>query len=446
MKKILIYIVATFLSLIMLTFVAAFLLISFVDLNNYRDEITAKLSEKLGQEVKIYGVFDAQLSFSPSVMVTDIEIGDAKKPVIKIQNFYAKVNLWSLFSRPVIEELTLHDAVVRLEKKDGKSNLSFGNGEKKSDDGGGNFLTDLPIIRTADIKNVQITSTDHDAKTSFEIPIQIISIQGHANHADIDVNVGNMKSNGKSLGGLLLEAHANPTSVIVESIKQGKSITGSLEYYPDSKITTDIKIHGFSMEVIDILTDRKYGLSGKVDGNIKLHATGKGKRNLMKSLEGEVNLQSDKITIQRGVSSIVNLVNFSAETSGCVVLKAPISGGIAKLKGASALNIGDVKTSGQINFGTERLNVTNKVDIALPVLTASGDVKITGRFDNPKVDAGSFDNLTVDLENIAKKPEEIAKGVGNFLDSALNSLTGQGKSKADKKATNLKACNELLNS
>ncbi len=452
MKKILLYIAAAFLSLIMLTFVAAFLIISFLDLNNYRDTITAKLSEALGQEVKIYGVFDAQLSFSPSVEITDIEIGDTNNPVIKIQNFYTKVSLLSLLGRPVIEELTLHDAIIRLEKKDGISNLGSNKNENKADNngGGGNFLSNLPVVKMADIKNVTITSADLDANTSFEIPIQVISISGHSNHADINVDVGDMKSNGKSLGGLVLEAHANPESVIVESIKQGKTIAGNLEYYPDSKISTDIAIKGFSMEVIDILTGGKYGLSGNIDGNIKLNATGKSKKTLMQSLQGQVNLQSDKITIRKGIPylDVVNLVNLGVQTSGCVVMNIPIEGGIANLNGASALSIGDIITFGQVNLGTERLNITNNVSITLPVFTAKGDVKITGHFDNPKVDASNFGDLTVDgqgiIKNIAEKPEDVVKEIGSALGGLLGQSDSKDDTKAAEKATNLQACNDLL--
>lgn len=449
MKKILLYIGAAFLSLTMLIFVSAFLLISFLDVNNYRDEITASLSKSLGQEVKIYGVFDVQLSFYPSATITDIEIGDSKNPIVKVQNFYAKVSLLSLLTHPVIEKLTLQDAVIRLETKDGKSNLGGGGKSESKSHNGGNFLADLPIIKSANIKNVQIYSTDHDAKTSFEVPINSIIIGGHKGHTDINANIGNMKSNKKSLGGLTMKAYATHNSFIVESIKQGKAISGNLEYYHNSKISSDIKLNGFSMEVLDILTGNKFGLSGQLDGNIKLNATGKSKKSLMKSLKGQVNLKSDKVIIKKSIPylEILNLANLGVQTSGCVILNAPIENGIASVQGASVLNIGDIKTNGQINLAKEKIDITNNIDISLPIFTASGDVKITGDLDNPKIQTSDFSDVKIDgkgiIKNIAKKPEEAVEQLGGFL----KNLVGQGGDSQEKtKATNLQACQKLLKS
>lgn len=444
--KYLLYCATILFSLSVVCIVAIILFINFSDLNNYRDDIAEAISKSSGQKIQINGDFEAKISLHPSLTASNVTVTNAswetKKPMISIQKFHAQLNWKSIFGRLIIDKFILHNATILLENKKGKNNFYANPKNKKTKQKKSlsinNIFKKIPIIYFADVKNTTLYSNNHDNKRNYTIPIRSISIVGQRSKADIDINIGDIKSNNESLGNLTTKATLTPNSLVIHSIKQGNAIDGNFEYYNQSKIHGDIKINNFNAEIIDILAPKKQGLVGKINGRIVFNANGKNKKTMMESLSGQIKLQSQNIAFTQNlpfILNIINISNFNNTTSGCFLIEAPITKGIADVNAISVLNIGDIKTQGTVNFIKENLNLKNDINVETEILTTRQTVEISGNFDDIKTKISKEGSINLNAGRILDN-------VGSIFTQLLDNDT---KQVAEPKNKNL-PCRERIKS
>ena len=117
---------------LVLLIVATAVYLSTLDLNDYRDEISAQAEAATGRKLLIEGDLHFAASLIPTVAVEGVTLANAewgKAPhLLKVGSFEARVALIPLLSRHVhVRRLALSDVDVRLEtSKDGVGNWALG--------------------------------------------------------------------------------------------------------------------------------------------------------------------------------------------------------------------------------------------------------------------------------------------------------------------------------
>ncbi len=117
----------------------ALLYVNFADLSGWRDTVAGMISDSLGRELTINGVFEPDIGLTTSVVVGDIALANAdwsSEPImVSIDRLAFEVELLSLLFGPIrIHSLELDGANVLLEvADDGRGNWEFDTEDDETD-------------------------------------------------------------------------------------------------------------------------------------------------------------------------------------------------------------------------------------------------------------------------------------------------------------------------
>lgn len=142
MKKTIKRIIQTVLALLVIVIGAAFALVYFVDPNQYRDRITAKVSESLAQELRINGELRWSLWPSFALELNQVELDNPQhfepRNMLKAKQIVISLELAPLLNRELaINRIDLRNAELTIvTRPDGISNLDhiLGSGPSTKDD------------------------------------------------------------------------------------------------------------------------------------------------------------------------------------------------------------------------------------------------------------------------------------------------------------------------
>lgn len=192
MKKLLKIVLITLFSLFLIVCIAGYIILSKVDLNQYKGKITQIVQDATGRELNI-GEIKIKPAFSPTVELSQVTFSNAtwsKEPLMaSIGAVDVSVELLPLMHKSiVIKRFLISDAVVNLEEnKDGSANWIFETKEEKSEEEGktsynfslisvaeaaeitepetseSNILSSI-VIKEVALDNVKINYTDKTAK------------------------------------------------------------------------------------------------------------------------------------------------------------------------------------------------------------------------------------------------------------------------------------------
>ena len=166
----------------------AFILISSVDVNEYRGLIAEEAEKATGRKLTIAGQAELNVSLSPSVSVSDLTFANAgwgsRPEMLKLKSFSAEVALMPLiFGDVEVKRLVLSGLDVLLETdKKGQGNWVFaGAGEKKKADAGSEGGGALPTVNLVELRDIKFTY--RDGQTGAVQNISIARLEARAKSA-----------------------------------------------------------------------------------------------------------------------------------------------------------------------------------------------------------------------------------------------------------------------
>jgi uncharacterized protein involved in outer membrane biogenesis len=164
------------------------------DLSIYREQIEERLSEAIGQEVRIDGSFDLDFGNLTRVTAEQITLSNPnwqpEPAIVSIGHFSATVDLWSLAFGPIIvDSLEIQDATVRLERND-RSEANWDRTDVQPDkQQDGNFDPELIAFREIRMQGIQLTYLDPSRKTPLFIALDHLRLKPDENNVlDLDVS------------------------------------------------------------------------------------------------------------------------------------------------------------------------------------------------------------------------------------------------------------------
>lgn len=119
------------LGLIVVAAIAGYLFIRNFDLNKYKSEISTLAEEQLGRKLAINGEAKLGISFSPTLIINDVELANAEgasqPEMVKVGSLEVKLALLPLLKRQVvIDRVVLQNPIINLEvAADGTPNWVF---------------------------------------------------------------------------------------------------------------------------------------------------------------------------------------------------------------------------------------------------------------------------------------------------------------------------------
>ena len=206
------------LSLFFILIIAGYVLISQVDINQYKETVIKMVNKSTGRNLKL-GDIKFKASFTPILEVRDVELSNAKwatqSEMISAKSIDVGVELLPLINKDfVITEFRVNDAIINLEEtKDGKNNWTFDVGvdvvhstktsynfevikSAKANDGFDIFSS--ITIKDVLLDNVKINYFDKNGKTQ-SYHINKLSLGENSNENigfNFDVNNGEYKGEG----------------------------------------------------------------------------------------------------------------------------------------------------------------------------------------------------------------------------------------------------------
>ena len=153
------------------------------DLSIYEGEIESYLSEKIGHQLEIDGLFKLQVKSQTSLTAENITLKNAswpsEGPIVSAGHISVTIDLWSLFSEPlIIEDLDVRDLRVWLERSiDGDANWSTG---RPATEESREIDTDRIAFRDVHVEEVAIEYTDPARRRPISISLEHLTVSPDA--------------------------------------------------------------------------------------------------------------------------------------------------------------------------------------------------------------------------------------------------------------------------
>ncbi|NVJ90229.1 MAG: AsmA family protein [Methylocystaceae bacterium] len=175
--------------------VAGFAILSSMDFNQYKGEITKQVKAATGRDLTISGDLNLDISLSPKVRVDGVTLSNAawgsRPEMIKVKSFAAQMKLLPLLFGDIhIVELNLIEPDILLEtNKSGKANWEMGtpSTEKKSEEAASSGSSKLPGINSVRIEKAKFIYKD--GVKGEETSIVIDSMVAKADDLDDPLNL-----------------------------------------------------------------------------------------------------------------------------------------------------------------------------------------------------------------------------------------------------------------
>lgn len=153
------------------------------DLSIYEDEIESYLSEKIGHQLEIDGLFKLQVKSLTSLTAEDVTLTNTSWPsesvIVSAGHLSVTIDLWSLFSEPlIIEDLDVRDLEVRLERStDGNANWSTG---RPAAEESRKIDADRIAFRDVRVENVSIEYVDPARRRPINLSLEQLTVSPDA--------------------------------------------------------------------------------------------------------------------------------------------------------------------------------------------------------------------------------------------------------------------------
>ena len=168
-----------------------------IDVNSFKNEITAELKKATGRDVKIAGDLGLSVSFSPKLRVEDVTFANApwgsEPEMVTLGLLEAKVSLLALISGEInINYLIISDMDLLLETDaKGHANWDFQTKNKSTinQKESPTSKEQLPTVRDIRLRNVRVTYIDGVQKSKFSVAIPHMNLSSKSGNDPVRVNV-----------------------------------------------------------------------------------------------------------------------------------------------------------------------------------------------------------------------------------------------------------------
>lgn len=237
-------------AIIVLIVVALVLVVVLIDPNDYRDQLSAQATEKLGRPVALNGPLKLKVFPRIALEINDVEVGNPPdfpqdEPLAKVGTALASVQLIPLFSGQVLvgDVLLRQTTVNLLTVSEQETNLRGLVAEAETDAAAS--PVDLSQVQTGAIsfEELQINQKNLLTNESQSVRIDRISIGAFQAGRDVDVAVSGNILNGDQILVKDLDIHTvlNVASDLSRISFQDTAVTAQL---PSAEAEVDIKTSG----------------------------------------------------------------------------------------------------------------------------------------------------------------------------------------------------------
>jgi uncharacterized protein involved in outer membrane biogenesis len=343
---------------VLLAFVALILAgslayLRFGDLSRHRELCESLVSDYLGRDLAINGVFKPTVAGTVTLVAGDITLGNAawgqSRPMVHIDHLALSLDLFSLFSGPVvIHEIELRGIQVNLESDtDGRGNweLDLPQSEEPATPATGPVLFMEDVL----VEDLALFYVDADSDQPLELIAERIELRG-AKEKPFNLEfLGSLDTVPVSLSG-----KAGP----LDSLMAGQNVQvdlagalGSAQWTLKGKLEDLALLSGMKIQVTLAGTDLK-----AVTEAFELEELGEGPFRFAAAVsplpEGySLNLTADASDVAISIDSAIDSLLDPQALRASVEISAPNLAALGALFGLDGLPAEPVKTSGRVNWG-----------------------------------------------------------------------------------------------
>ena len=376
------------LTLVAILIVSGYFYIKNFDLNEYKHFVTSLVQKELGRELVIKGNASIGISFSPTLIVEDVELANpawSKNPsMIKVKKLELKFSLKPLLEKQIVLDKVIFDnPQIFLEKSiDNKVNWDFSIPKQKS----ANNLSDV-----SDVKTITMAKNNSANKNPMSVILAGFSLKNFAiNNGLVSyVDAKNNQNYDVILKSIVMSAPSvtEPMNAEFDVVYDNKELAGQLKIGSIKQLMNKENPYPIDLKA-EVL-----GVNVAVNGVV-----------------------TDILSGDIGYSFKTNIVNPVANLGMPEVkLDAVIAGSADKIKvDISGLNSGNSKLSGVVN-----VNLTNEK----PYISAdisSPNIDIPNISQSLKI--ASYIPSFISSANASKlvPNTEVDYGILNMLNSVIN--------------------------
>lgn len=448
--------------------------ISSIDVNDYRGDITEQAKLATGRDLHIDGKMDLSIGFSPAITVDGVRFANAPwgsgADMVKLGHAAVEVSLLPLLTGDVqVKRLVLRDVDVLLETDaKGTGNWEFaGAADKTKQDTSGGGAGSIPWVGMVEVQNLHVTW--HDGKTGQTTAFSLDRFSGRSDGPDdpLAFNLagslnGQVFSGKGTTGALAALGGGDPFPFDVGIDAAGASVTakGTVRLAKTPEVQAEVSVSGDDLATVGKLAGAavpggKFRLAASLSGTadavtVKGLQAALGDTNL--AGDAAVNLKGDRPAIKAQLtSSLIDLDGLmppkekaqpQAETKDTGKDKA----GEKRIFPADPLPVEGLRAVDadiKLNAGVVRFN---KVDIRnLVVAMVLKDGTLTIKPMTAAIDGGTLNNrvtlvakgdvLTLDADSAITKVDygkiltdmQVTDEVAGTADGKIH-LTGAGRS------------------
>jgi uncharacterized protein involved in outer membrane biogenesis len=241
--------------------VAAVVVVSTMDFNQYRGTIAEQVKQATGRELAIKGDLKLDLGLSPAVAVNDVTFANApwgsRPNMAEIKRFEAQVELIPLiFGTINVKRVVLNDADILLETdKNGRGNWEFveksaegaAKPKEETPSAGG---TRLPAVNEVDIRNARLAYRDGKTGQTTNLALRHATLGASSASDPLKLDIdGAFNDLGFQVGGRLGSIDAMTRTGTPFPVNVSGRIADAANFKVDGTIREPLAAKGYEMTV-----------------------------------------------------------------------------------------------------------------------------------------------------------------------------------------------------
>lgn len=242
--------------------VAAVVVVSTMDFNQYRGVIAEQVKTMTGRDLAIKGDLKLALGLSPAVAVNDVTFANApwgtRPHMAEIKRFEAQVDLFPLiFGKINVKRVVLNDADILLETdKDGRGNWEFvaktaqEASKPKEEKPAAKSSMQLPAVNQMDIRNANVTYRDGKTgqTTSLALRHATLGASGPSDPLKLDID-GTFNNLGFQVAGQLGSMNAMANAGTPFPVNLSGRVADAANFKVDGTIRDPLAAKGYELTV-----------------------------------------------------------------------------------------------------------------------------------------------------------------------------------------------------
>ena len=173
--------------------VAAVLVVASLDLNNYRDDVSAQAEAALGRKLVIAGDISAKVSLFPTVAVEKVSLanvpGGSRPNMAEVRRVEVRLEVLPLLSGTIrLRHVFIDGLNVVLETDaQGRGNWEFGKPGQPAQTSGG--ATEIPYVAAVEVKDLIVAFNDARSGQKLQLSLDSLEVEADSPNSPLDLEV-----------------------------------------------------------------------------------------------------------------------------------------------------------------------------------------------------------------------------------------------------------------